>query len=355
MNRQISLPHTGHATFTIPFPGESTSYVSVGDEITYGQKLFEVRRKRILSSYFLPDLLNIKPNKADEYIGRIEGEYVEEGDLLAEKLTAAGMLGKRVVATVDGVIGMDRISLGYLDILGEEEVFTVNSSVKGRVAGITLNSHMVVESEVGRIDYRYGNSLSNAIDIEDGYIVGEFTLVEDGRSVYTEKSLKQSYDGEVVYAGRFVYASLVNELLRRGARCVVTYAVDYDELANIDAPLVVLGGFGQLPVNKDMQALLQGSVGHLVKIDINRPYMYFSNKKGLDPKKYKGRMYFAAQLAVGDRVISNATDSYGVVGEITEIFREDDGNKCLINVTDGANLIIDMRLLDSYTIYEQAV
>ena len=98
MNRLRILPKKKIDQTSILLQGETTLFVSVGEFVVVGQKLFESQRKKVKESYYLPKILGVKIERSIDYVGRISGEYVSTGDLLGEKLTAGGMLGKRILA-----------------------------------------------------------------------------------------------------------------------------------------------------------------------------------------------------------------------------------------------------------------
>lgn len=349
MNRVKLTPITRKCRFPIPFNGVATTiFVSVGDKVVEGQTLYDVKKKEVIESHYIPKLLGIRHEETNDHIARISGEYVEKGDLLAERLAAAGMIEKKVLAGGQGVISLERTNQGYIDILGEDVKVSYDSIVHGKVTGITLNSHIEIEAESAVIDFTFGHDLRYATESETSAIVGELVTIGKGDSVYTVEDLLESYDEKIVYAGRFLYPSLAEEIFARGAYAVITYSMDYDKMAGATTPIVVLGGFGQLPINKELETIMTGNVGKLLRVDPEHRKIFIANAKGIELENYPGKHDFTATLTEGDTVISNDPEYRGVTGEIVDIL-DDKGAKRFVLLTKTNNrLVVYGEVLDNF-------
>ena len=346
MNRVQIIPKKVTGTMSVPFPSGATSFIGVGENVLYGQQLYEMKRKKVIDSYYLPRILGIKAENSPDYVGRISGEYVVTGDLLAEKLTAAGMIGRRVVAGKDGVVDLSRITQGFLRILGEEEVVQVNSHLQGKVVGLELNRRLTIETDGAQISYTYGHQVKNAVDQGTEEISGELLILGDGSSVYSKRDLLSTYENKIVFAGRFIYQDLAREIYKRNAKIIIVNAIDQPEMKQLKVPLVILGGFGQVPLDKEILSILQNSVGHQVKVEPNDNSLVIANQPAIDPSSFKGNSYFLPKLVVGTLAKVYDPSNYGVVGEVIDLMDEDE--KFLIETRGKKRLMVDKNSVEGY-------
>ncbi len=345
------MPIKSLIRYRIPFNGEAQIFVSIGDDVKYGQVLFEARRKEILESHFLPKLLSIKPSDSSEYVGRLSGEYVDPGDLLGEKLSAGGMIERKIVAGDSGVVSLERINQGYIDILGETVNFSYESPIEGKIVGITLGSYIEIEAESSTVKLFGSSNLLHALESETNTIVGPLEVIGKGDSVYTAKDLKDSYEGSIVYAGRFLYQTLAEELYLRGVYSVISYSMNYSELMNSKIPVAVVSGYGQIPVNKDFENFIVSCSGQLVSVDVNGKYFSIANKGGLNMTSFKGKKYFTSKLVVGETLMSINSELMGVVGEFSEDLG-DESNKIILSSNTKQRVIISKEELESYYFFD---
>ena len=149
MNRVRRMFKNKGGVIRFPVEGRSHFFVNEGDEIKKGDLVYKTEFSRVLESHNIVAELEIKINEIDEFLLRIDGEMIEEGDVLAEKVTKAGLAVKQVLAGHDGVISLKRVNKGYLDLLSEKRKSEVKSNFNGRIV---------------RESFQYG------LDIETNYI-----------------------------------------------------------------------------------------------------------------------------------------------------------------------------------------
>lgn len=348
MNRVVTFPKPIDELFMIPIGGNSKSFIDVGDRIGFGQKLFETRRRLIVDSYYLPKILGNKIEDSADYVGRISGEFVSKGDLLAEKLTAGGMVGKRVISGVEGVINLDRISLGYIDIHGEEEKVDLFSNIEGVVEEFSLNSHILVRATAASFKIVDSYNINSGVVPRSEIFSGELVTIEDGSSVYTPNVLKDSYEGKIVYAGRFLYPDTAKEIYKRGALALITYSLDYETLEMLNFPVVVVGGYGLSNGSYDLAYLLSSNVGHVIRIDTERKQISVANGDMVDLNILRKGYRFKEGISEGDYVNTISSEHFGLIGRVIEVYKGDDHNSCLVETASNARVVINEENLELY-------
>ncbi len=237
--------------FTIPLDGSLNLHVKKGDSITPRKAIMTKEYKKVLSSFYVPKELGSDIKTASDYIVRLNGEYVTKGETLAERLTAGGLSVKRIVSNNEGILSLSRIEAGFIDILGENSVEEVYAQFYGKVADIDVSTGVVVQANALSVE-----GLSNAKALENNnpenkkHVRGELIFIKEGDSIYTAKDLEDSYEGKIVYAGKFVYPELINQLYLKGALHVIAYSMNYVEYSELKVPITILGGFGNLGLSE---------------------------------------------------------------------------------------------------------
>lgn len=229
--------------FLIPFDGRAYDVIQKGSGLKRGDLIFKREYKKILQTYNLVEELGIKAQDGAEYVSRLDGEYVTKGEILAERIVRAGLAIRKIISTHEGVISLDRLSHGFIDLLSEHVNEDVVADMSGEVIEVKHESGVLVSTNAFVTKYLLGKI--------DKKIFGRFDVLGDGTSVYTQRDLKEEYSGKIVYLGRFAYLDLIEEVHRRGAKAVVVFAMDYEDFKNTSAPIIVVGGFGN--VNYDFR------------------------------------------------------------------------------------------------------
>jgi hypothetical protein len=286
--------------FIVEMPVDVEVTVVKGDKVKEGTLLYTQVVSEVIETHYLPKSLGVRAANSSNYIGRVSGQLIEKGDLLAEKIAGAGLITKRIVAGTDGIISTKRIKLGYIDILDEASENEVTSPVEGVVTGITLGKRIEIESSSVAVDYLAANHLNKAahhVDSLSGeHVVGgrvvslvsrvnsykidkkqkeseknddfnypeqgardiaiDVALVENSKKHPTKSSkdaieLTMNLDinnldfrNKIVYVGNYLYPEMAKRLYKKEAVAVITNAMDYTDFDDLDIPIIVLNGFG---------------------------------------------------------------------------------------------------------------
>lgn len=323
-------------------PGEVDFFVGVGDKVSKGQPLYKIRKRELKESYFLPTVLGVKIENIRDYIGRVGGEYVVKGDLIAERLASGGLITKKVIAGVEGIVSTNRLDKGFLDIVGEYQDESVESIFDGFVKEIVLNSYIIFGVDVAAFPFIIARNIRSPHIDAIGGLTGELAILGDGDSVYNSKHLDRSYSDKIVFVGRYLRPELAVELYKKGAVALITYSIDYHDFKDLSVPIVVLAGFGQLRVNTELTDYLKSHKGYRVNIDSDNNELHFVNAEGLDLSKYKGNKYFAEELKEGDSVLIYEGERFATMGKVTSQIEEhlEDAGYVSITAQDGARTIV---------------
>jgi hypothetical protein len=82
----------GEYDFFVPFiSNPSKVYVNEGDVVHTGQVIYKRESHGIAKIIDLAKELDCKIDKCHEYINRIDGEYIEAGEIIAEKVELSGI------------------------------------------------------------------------------------------------------------------------------------------------------------------------------------------------------------------------------------------------------------------------
>ncbi|MCA9374874.1 hypothetical protein KC622_00930 [Candidatus Dojkabacteria bacterium] len=326
--------------YRIPLRGNNRLYVEVGDNVAPGSKLFNAEHKKLMETYHLPSLLGIKADNVKDYVGRINGEYISKGDLIAERLMSGGLASKRVISGSDGIVSLTRVGSGYVDILSESEDKEVTSPVNGTVSEISLNNYISLSTSAVGLEYEVSKNLEKPGSPLNGQIQGELELIGNGDSVYTEKDLNSNYSDKIVFAGRYLPLDLLIKLYERDCSLVLAYSLDYLDYKKTDMPVVILGGFGQLSLPKEILKFFQKAAGkHVVIPTEEDSHVYF-----LLDRKQKGhinREWFASGIERGAFVRALEPSSFGFTGEVVSVDPEEGVDYIVAKDLKGKSMLLD--------------
>lgn len=329
---------SGHEVF-IPFEGRMKSCLKIGDSFEKGIELFKVDKRKLLASYCLSEDLGIKPNKILEYVTRIEGEYISKDDVLAEKLVSGGLLSKRVVSEYDGIVNLSKSNLGYVNILSELGVESCISTFSGIVKDVDFAKGMLVKTDVCALPFFYSN-----FDSSEG-VFGNLKILAD-ESVPSRKNIQESFEGNIVFAGRFLYPELAIELFKRGCKFILASSMNYDDLKNLKVPVGILTGFGNIGIDSTRFDFLRELEGLQVAVSLDDGAVQFPVGLNSGISNIFEQNYYTVFLKKGDIVRSVDIESFGMVGEVENITL--DGKLVDVFLQDGSKISVDMESLELY-------
>lgn len=323
----------------IPVNGNATYLCKRLDHVRKGSVLYSSNNNRIEEAHALNEELGVNIKDVSDYLVRIDGEYVMQGEVIAERLVNGGLSLKRVVAGKDGILSFSRINKGVVDILGEQEIVEYKSPIYGKVVDIDINVGIYISTECFSV---FGKNNYKQEKVEYS---GHFIFVGTGESVYTIKHLDDNYEGKIVFVGKYVYPELIVELYKRGAYHVITYSINYDDYRNIQFPITVLGGFG----NIIMPDLWYRSIKDFnnsycsVVVDKGKSTVYIvDDGQYLIENQIKLKNSIVDNMKVGMDVRIRDVSNLNEIGKVLYI----DNDYVQVKLESGAILLVNERSLD---------
>ncbi|WKZ31357.1 MAG: hypothetical protein QY318_01115 [Candidatus Dojkabacteria bacterium] len=331
MNRAISkFKIVEQATLFIEVEGSAELYVKSGDKLKKGDKLYSVERKKIVESHYIPKALGVQVQKSAEYVGRVGGEYVMEGELLAEKLTSGGLVTKRLIAGSDGIVSLRRLDMGYIDILSEANRILFDSPVNGEVEEVVLNSGIYIKSEAVKVPIF---DIEGFHDIENfSQVTGVLHSIVTDHEVPSPANLEEDYEGKIVFVGQHYHRKLITELYKKGCEAIIAYSADIEAIIELGIPVVVLRGYGHIKSDEEYFEMIEKNVGEWVRVDLKGRALYIFDS-AVRPKDVKANFY--PRLIEGARVSSHDIDSYALAGKVLDY--EGDDEKYVALMPDGSS------------------
>ncbi len=316
----------------IPYLVGDRVLVKKGERVSNDQDIVVKKGSSIKHSFYLPDKLGTDISKIQECITCIDGELVNVGDTLAERVVANGLTVKRLVAPSQGVVDLERINQGFLDLLGEENDVVVRSNFNATVIDVSPVDGLVVSTDTLALDIL---AISNVAGNKESRVFGEFVVLGDGNDLLLEADL-DSYRDKIVFVGKYLHSNLLQDLFEKGASFVLTCSMDYSHFRNQGLPLGVLEGFGEISSGKKFLSTISSMNGKFALIDYTEMQIFFLSKEV--GRGQKSELF--VKSAVGSVVISRSLCNYGMYGKVIDIEKEstylvvewESGQRSMVNI-----------------------
>lgn len=326
--------HYNNYQFNIPLLGGERIYVKDKQKVKVGDKLFAKTDNNIKESYYLVDELGCKTSECLKYITCIDGVYVEKGEILAQKTGRNKLTIKQIVAGVSGIVELDRLSKGFIDILGEEEEIDVKSSFTGVVSQVFPGSAITINSPASALDLV-------ATTIFQQKLFGDLIFLTDGVEVLTQIP-DIDIKGKIVWAGSYLPLNLAFKLFERGIKAVLTYCMEYEDFKNLGLPVGVIEGFGKIHCDEQFFKQFHKFNNKFVVIDGEERQMFVAKDSQLEKSDTQ---YFVREL-LGSKVVSRHSSHYGYIGTIVAMH---DLDYVTVNFGSAGRVIVDIGSLDFIT------
>lgn len=325
------LEHYNNYNFKIPLTGGERIYIKNQQKVTSGEPLFSKTDNRIKESYFLVEELGCKSSECLRFITCINGSYIEKGEVLAEKTTKKGLAVKQIVSSVSGIVDLERIEKGFIDILAEEEEVTVKSNFNGTVADILPGDHIHINSPASVLDL-------SATTLFKEKIFGSMTFLNKEGGVMSDVP-DIDLKNKIVWAGSYLPLTLALKVFKKGARAIVTYCMEYEDFKNLGLPIGVIEGFGKIHCDNIFLKELYKLEEKFVVLN-NAEKQLFAAKE--QQREQRDREFFVKEL-LGAQVISRHSAHYGYIGSIVQI---NDLNYVTVDFDKSGKSIVDLGSLD---------
>ena len=318
--------------FNIPYTASDRVLVKEGQKVNVGDPILERNQNSKAYTFYVPNEIPISAQDVKKHITCINGELVKEGDVLVEKEMSSGLTVKKLISPIEGVVDLSRLDSGYIDILGEESSSLFQSSFMGEVLSIDLVDGITVRAKVSAMDIKVLSKMYQ--EEEKGKIFGEFVVIGDGVNLQV-KADGEDYTDKIVFAGKHLHTSLLQDLFEKGAAFVLTYSMDYSDFRKQTLPLGILGGFGEISCGNEILKSIGSKDSSLCVVDLDESQIFFlSDYKG---KETGGN--FVKSL-IGSTVRSLALSNYSMIGKVMGV--EEEGSFLTVEWEGGSRGMIDI-------------
>lgn len=299
-------------TFALPYGAEDQLLVSKNTNIRVGTELLRKRTNVIMQSFYIPEQIGGSKEDSYKYITCIDGELVTKGTVLAERLIAGGLNVKKLISPIDGVIDLDRIGSGYLDILGEENIAVVKSSFTGKVIDTNPFEGIKINTSAEACDIKLiSDTYAGKNEKLNKKVFGEFVFLGNGKELLL-KAEDIDYHDKIVFVGKYLHTSLLYDLFEKGASFVLTYSMDYRDFRKQGLPIGILGGFGEIFYSESILNTLDGLRGTFAIVDYKESQIFFLNNH--NSKKSKDSIFIDSLENATVRSLSLA--NYSMIGTV---------------------------------------
>lgn len=186
---------------------------------------------------------------AERTIVRKEGDHLEKGDVIAE---AGGMFARLVRAPVAGEVAL--ISGGQVLLRVQSTTIELKAGFNGVIGDLIAERGAYIETNGALIQGAWGNGR-----VDSGML---FVLAKPDKDELTRADLDVSLRGAVVMASHCAQADVLEagaELTLRGM-ILASMPAHLVPLANrLNYPIMVMEGFGKLPMSDQAQRLITSS------------------------------------------------------------------------------------------------
>jgi hypothetical protein len=299
----------------LPYPGrvltKEDQYLNPGDIIAEAEIPGQVIMLDIAKG------LGLSPEETKDCLIRGVDENLEEGDVIAQ---CEKTLPRLFRAPLDGkIISYHK---GQMALATSKEKFLLHAKMIGSVVEVIPEYGAVLSAKGSLIQGMWGNgrSGSGTLEVLDSAMGTplEASMLEDmtngqvlmGSTLLDQDFLKASQEKEI--AG-LILSSLSPDLI--------------EPVLTVSFPVILLQGFGKIPIAEDISDLLQSNNGSLVSVNAN----HRDNLKGQCPEiivpKEEGNLEksfgFRKKIEVGDRVRMISGKAIYQTGKVVELLETD--------------------------------
>jgi hypothetical protein len=266
-----------------------------------------------------------------KYISCINGSYVSQGEVLAQKAAPGGLTIKQIVAKEEGIVDLERLDKGFIDILAEEQDQTVESNFSGLVNEALPGSHILISSPASALDLA-------ATTLFEDTIFGNMQFLNSENKVISELP-DIDLKNKIVWVGSYLPINLALKTFQKGAQAILTYSMEYEDFKNLGLPIGVIEGFGKIHCDEKFLKELYKLDKKFVVLDSKENQLFAAKK---EQKESRESGFFVKEL-LGSQVISRHSSHYGYIGTIVQI---NDLNYVTVDFGESGKSIVDLGSLD---------
>ncbi len=332
-------------------PTDGEVLLDVGDRVHADTVVARARGQGAMVTVNVASALDLRPSEVAAAMVRAVGDHVVAGEVIARTHGLWGWLGSLCHAPLAGTIAAVSQHTGQVLIETPAAPLEVRAYLPGIVAEVVPRRGVAVTGWGALVPGVFGVGAECA---------GELVLaVRRPDAVLTGELVGADHAGQILVAGALVTGDALTRAADAGARGVIAGGVPAADLTDwlgceltvadtteVAAPLtlVVLGGFGRLPLDRRVFALLAASEGRQaclsgvtrVRAGAVRPEVIIPLTSS--PAGGAAGAEVTAALAVGCRVLIVREPWFGRRGRVARLPRDpqalDNEARCLVAEVD---------------------
>lgn len=228
--------------------------VKVGEEVR-PEKIIAIGRKIVgFRRIELAKPLGVKPAEVEQYVMKVVGSYVMEGEVLAEVSKFGGFKKKQITSPIKGVIRAIDTKQGMMTLDYEPEDQKVVAGVTGEIESIDPeDGTIMIKTYVLDVSGIFGFGKPRD---------GSLHIVAQPDLPLTEKMVDSSWAGKIIVGGSNISKRVLFHCIALKVQGVVVGGMHWEDYASlmstrsrfedVGISLIVTEGFGNLAMDRDL-------------------------------------------------------------------------------------------------------
>ena len=248
--------------------------VTKGSTVTANTLVAEAYREGELRIVRAAEELGVGPEEVTRCLKVRIGDAVRQGELIAEIHGLWGLLRTRVLSPMDGIIEFVSQATGHVGVRGSKDRIALQAYIDGVVAEVEDSRGVVIEARASFVQgiFGVGGERTGTLEMLDVPL----------DSSVTKSAIPMDVSGCVLVGGHSPSLEALREAASRGAVGFVTGSIDDTTLKEyvgydigvaitgderISMTLIITEGFGAIPMNSRVDAILRNVDGKRVSIN----------------------------------------------------------------------------------------
>jgi hypothetical protein len=272
----------------LPLPGEI--HVKIGDMVTPDTIVASARAPHGLHEVDVANVLGVDAEVAEHFIIKKIGAETTTDEIIAVRPKFFFRSERVCKSPINGVIR--GISKGRV-LIQEIRQLEIRAYIPGTVVEKLDDEGVAVETPAMLIQGIFGVG---------GEIYGELMMIQSSNNIITEKDISPNCKGKLLAGGSLVTLEALRKAVATGVRGIIVGGIEQKDLVDflgyeIDIPttgnedigitLILIEGFGRIPMNDKTFQLLQSSSGRQtcingstqIRLNVIRPEVIIPLKK----------------------------------------------------------------------------
>jgi hypothetical protein len=312
----------------LPLKGEVV--VKTGDLVTAETIVATTSLPGEVEPLNLAGKLGIPPADISEYLGKKEGDTLEQGEIIAQTKGLMGLFKTVVKSPIKGTLENISTITGQLILRAPPKKVEVDAYIDGKVVEVIQNEGVVIETVATFVQGIFG------IGGEAKGIIAR--LAENPGEVVKADMIKPEHKGKILIGGSFIDCVTLQKAAKLGVSGIVVGGIDDEDLRNflgydigvaitgseeIGTTLMITEGFGKMKMAARTFQLLSAQAGKRASINgatqiragVLRPEIVIP----LPGEKVDEAVQASKGLEIGCSVRIIREPHFGAIGKVSEL------------------------------------